>query len=59
MNTHDTRLRPLMVWQALSPRQRQQLLSLLGQWVLRQWQAAPPSRPESTPPTGGQHEPQG
>lgn len=57
MQTSTSLLQRSPMWQVLLPHQRQQLLSLLGQWVLRQWQASMLSHPSATTKPGGNDEP--
>ena len=57
MNTPEIHPRPPIVWQALPNRQRQQLLTLLGQWVLRQWPATPRPGSASKQRRGGRRDP--
>jgi hypothetical protein len=59
MNQAVTGVEQRILWQALTKQQQQQLLSLLGKWILQYWQktAWPPSRvPSQT--SGGCHEQQ-
>jgi hypothetical protein len=59
MNQPATCVTPHALWQALSVAQQQQLLALLGRWVLRAWQKMPLAPlPVSRPRPGECHEPQ-
>jgi TRAP-type C4-dicarboxylate transport system substrate-binding protein len=42
MKTQQAQVQPQALWQALSPRQQQQLLALLEKWTLRCWKNHPP-----------------
>ncbi len=56
MKTQQAQVQPQALWQALSPRQQQQLLALLEKWTLRCWKNHPPVKSNAVPPTGGRHE---
>jgi len=40
MNLNTLYINQETLWQSLSPRQRKQLLALLGKWALRRWKTS-------------------
>lgn len=56
MHQKQAQVQPQSLWQALSPRQQQQLLALLGQWTLRCWKAQRTTDPRPALPPGGRNE---
>lgn len=57
MNLNKSQPDRRVLWQALSPRQRQRLLALLARWTLRRWKARRTASPSLITPKGGHDEP--